>query len=64
MEMYNFKSYYRVANSWGMLDSNGTWHGTVGIMKRKEVDFATTGFRRENERYQVLEILSETKFVQ
>lgn len=49
-ERHNFSIFYKRSNKWGYT-VNGSWIGVIGLMVRREVDFAVTPLRWSPERY-------------
>lgn len=64
MEMYNFKVLIRRARTWIVVDADGRWSGSVGILRRGEVDVAISGLRHSEERYGLLEATRHCYFAQ
>lgn len=64
MEMFNFKLSVRRATAWGVLSSNGTWKGIIGMLSREEVDFGIPAYRWANERYGLFEQTTQSFYVQ
>lgn len=64
MDMHNFKINVRLSSIWGSLDSNGKWHGAVGMINRSEVDLCITALRWDNQRYGAYEHTTHSYHVQ
>lgn len=64
MDMYNFTMNLRVSDIWGSLDSEGRWHGAIGLLNRSEVDLAISAFRWTNVRYGAFEHTTHSYHVQ
>lgn len=64
MEMHNFKVFVHRTKHWLAVDSEGRWTGTLGMVKRKEVDVAITAARHQDNRYGAVETTTHLTFVQ
>lgn len=64
MEQYNFSVFVYRTKLWMGVDANGKWIGTLGMVKRREVDMAITGVRHQDDRYGIVEATTHCYFVQ
>lgn len=53
--MHNFKINMKLSEIWGSLDSEGKWHGVIGMLNRSEVDISITALRWDSQRYGAFE---------
>ncbi|XP_076670960.1 ionotropic receptor 75a-like [Andrena cerasifolii] len=48
---------FRIANTWGYRDENGSWSGMIGMLQRREIDIGGTGTFFVKERIGVVDYL-------